>query len=189
MAGLVSGPSRKALGPSGFEPGALGVLQKLRGWTVAKYATFRELVVWQKGMDLAEKIHRATRPFASEDLFTLGTQLRRASHSIPANVAEGFSRRSRGVYRAHVAIALGSQAEVETQLESCRRLALIAPDTLRELQSLAEEVGRLLFGLWRSLFVGAVCYSLTLLAACACVPWPCSTFCISSMSSARALGH
>jgi four helix bundle protein len=138
---------------------------------MAKYASFRELVVWQKGMDLAEKIHRATRPFQSEDLFTLGTQMRRAANSIPSNVAEGFSRRSRGAYRAHVAIALGSQAEVETQLELCQRLSLMPPSLIRELNSLAEEIGRLLFGLWRSLVVGAVCYSLALLTAFACMPW------------------
>ena len=78
---------------------------------MAKYASFRELVVWQKGMDLAEMVHRATRSFPSADLFTVGTQLRRATNSIPANVSEGFSRRSRGAYRAHVAIAMGSHAE------------------------------------------------------------------------------
>jgi four helix bundle protein len=122
-------------------------------------------------MDLAEKIHRATRSFASEDLFTLGTQLRRAANSIPANVAEGFSRRSRGAYRAHVAIALGSQAEVETQLELCRRLLLVSQSLFRELQSLTEEVGRLLFGLWRSLFIGTVCYSLALFVAFSSLPW------------------
>jgi four helix bundle protein len=138
---------------------------------MAKYASFRELIVWQKGMELAERIHRATRPFPSEDLFTLGTQMRRAANSIPANVAEGFSRRSRGAYRAHVAIALGSQAEVSTQLDLCHRLKLIPGDLVRELTSLAEEIGRLLFGLWRSLFVGAVCYSLALLTAFACMPW------------------
>jgi four helix bundle protein len=157
--------------PMGFGPGAFGVLQKVQSGSMAKYATFRELVVWQKGMDLAEKVHQVTRFFPSEDLFTLGTQLRRAATSIPANVSEGFSRRSRGAYRSHVAIALGSHAEVQTLLELCRRLRLIEQGALRELQSLAEDIGRLLFGLWRSLFVGAVCYSLTLLAACAWLPW------------------
>jgi four helix bundle protein len=146
-------------------------LQILQGAAMAKYASFRELVVWQKGMDLAEKVHLATRAFPSEDLFTIGTQLRRAANSIPANVSEGFSRRSRGAYRSHVAIALGSQAEVQTLLELCRRLSLIGQSSIRELQSLADDIGRLLFGLWRSLFVGAVCYSLTLLAACALLPW------------------
>jgi len=113
---------------------------------MAKYASFRELVVWQKGMDLAEKVHRATRPFPSEDLFTIGTQLRRAANSILPNVSEGFSRRSRGAYRSHVAIALGSHAEVQTLLELCRRLSLIGQNSIRELQSLAEDIGRLLFG-------------------------------------------
>jgi four helix bundle protein len=138
---------------------------------MAKYATFRELVVWQKGMDLSEKVHRATRSFPSEDLFTLGTQLRRAANSVPANVAEGFSRRSRGAYRAHISIALGSNAEVQTQLELARRLSLIEQALTRELQSLAEDIGRLLFGLWRALFVGAVCYSLGLLVLFSGLPW------------------
>jgi four helix bundle protein len=138
---------------------------------MAKYASFQELVVWQKGMDLAERIHRATRSFPSEDLFTVGTQVRRAANSIPANVSEGFSRRSRGAYRAHVAIALGSNAEVQTLLELCRRLSLIEQALIRELASLAEDVGRLLYGLWRALFVGAVCYSLCLLALLSGLPW------------------
>jgi four helix bundle protein len=157
--------------PKGFGPEAIGVLQKVQGWTVANYATFRELVVWQNGMELAEMVHRSTRSFASADLFTIGTQLRRAANSIPANISEGFSRRSRGAYRSHVAIALGSHAEVQTLLELCRRLALIGLDSIRELQSLAEDIGRLLFGLWRSLFVGAVCYSLALAAIFTSLPW------------------
>jgi acetoin utilization deacetylase AcuC-like enzyme len=81
-------------------------LQILRGILMAKIESFRELVVWQKGMDLAERVHRATRLFPREDLFTIGTQLRRAANSIPANVSEGFNRRSQAAYRAHVAIAL-----------------------------------------------------------------------------------
>jgi four helix bundle protein len=138
---------------------------------MAKIESFRDLVVWQKGMDLAEVVHRATRSFPSEDLFTLGTQLRRAASSVPANIAEVFNRRSRSAYRAHVAIALGSNAEVQTLLELCRRLSLIEQDLIRELLSLGEEIGRILHGLWRSLFVGAVCYSLVLIGACACLPW------------------
>jgi four helix bundle protein len=149
----------------------LGVLQILQGVVMAKIETFRDLIVWQKGMDLAEKAHRVTRSFPSEDLFTLGTQLRRAANSIPANVSEGFNRRSRGAYRSHVAIALGSNAEVQTHLELCRRLRLIEQGVIAELVSLAEEIGRLLHGLWRSLFVSAVCYSLALLALLSGLPW------------------
>jgi four helix bundle protein len=149
----------------------LSALQILQESFMAKYASFRELVVWQKGMDLAEMVHRATRSFPSADLFTIGTQLRRATNSIPANVSEGFSRRSRSAYRAHVAIAMGSHAEAQTHLELCRRLSLIEQPLIRELLSLTEEIGRLLYGLWRSLFVGAVCYSLALLALIGGIPW------------------
>lgn len=138
---------------------------------MAKIATFEELIVWQRGMDLSEGVHRATRSFQREDLFTLGTQLRRAANSIPSNVAEGFNRHSQNAYRAHVSIALGSHAEVRTQLELCRRLALIEADVLHQLVSLAKEIGRLLHGLWRSLVVGIVCYSLTLIVFLVGLPW------------------
>jgi len=132
---------------------------------MAKYATFRELIVWQKGMDLAEAVHRATESLPKIDLWTLGSQIRRAASSIPSNVAEGFSRRSARAYRAHVAIALGSQAEVQTLLELSARLSLIERDAVERLQELAVEVGKLLNGLWRALAAAAVCYSVALLVA------------------------
>jgi hypothetical protein len=92
--------------------------------------------------------------------------------SIPSNVAEGFSRRSRGVYRTHVAIALGSQAEVQTHLELARRLSLIDLRLVDQLQELAAEAGRPLNGLWRALAATTVCYSVALLAACwGLMPW------------------
>ena len=118
---------------------------------MAKYASFRELIVWQKGMDLAEAVYRATKMFPAADLYTIGNQLRRSSSSIPANIAEGFSRHSRASYRYHIAVALGSQAELQTQLELARRTSLIGDETTSRLQALAAEVGRLLNGLWRAL--------------------------------------
>jgi four helix bundle protein len=135
------------------------LLQELKGILVARIETFRDLIVWQKGMDLAEAVHRATAGFPPADLYTLGTQLRRAAGSVPANVAEGFSRRSRATYRHHVAIAHGSQAELQTHLDLARRLNLIATERAEELLSLASEVGRLLNGLWRALAPVTVCYS------------------------------
>src|SRR5215467_4586327 len=139
---------------------------------MAKYASFRELVVWQKGMDLAEGIHRATRALPTIELWTLAAQLRRAANSIPSNVAEGFSRRSGRAYRAHVSIALGSQAEVQTQLELSARLELIDHRLVGQLQILTDEVGRLLNGLWRALTASAVCYSVGLIAAgLGLAPW------------------
>jgi four helix bundle protein len=131
---------------------------------MAKIETFHDLIVWQKGMDLVELIYNATDRFPPKDLYGIGAQIRKAAVSIPSNVAEGFARRSRRTYRRHVAISLGSQAEVQTQLEICRRLSLLSEGTVRRLLALASEVGRLLNGLWRSLAVKtaaeAVCYSL-----------------------------
>jgi four helix bundle protein len=139
---------------------------------MAKYASFRELIVWQKGMDLAEGIHRATQGLPTIELWTLVAQLRRAANSIPSTVAEGFSRRSGRAYRSHVAMALGSQAEVQTQLELSGRLGLIERELVEQLQELAAEVGRLLNGLWRALTASAVCYSVGLIAAgLGLAPW------------------
>ena len=129
---------------------------------MAKYASFRELIVWQKGMDLAEGVHRATRLLQPADLYGLGTQARKSAASIPSNVAEGFGRHSRATYRYHVTVALGSQAEVQTQLELLQRLSLIPSAVAERLQELAAEVGRLLHGLWRALAPAVVCYSVVL---------------------------
>jgi four helix bundle protein len=129
---------------------------------VASIEKFEDLVTWQKGMDLAVAVYRVVDAFPRSETYALGNQLRRAAASIPANVAEGFSRRSRGVYRAHVAIALGSHAEVRTQIELARRLGFISDEAAARLQALGDEVGRLLHGLWRSLAIKAVCYAVAL---------------------------
>ena len=130
---------------------------------MAKYATVRELIAWQKAMTLAERVHRASQKLPTTERFEMGRQLRRAACSIPANVAEGFSRRSRGAYRSHVAIALGSQAELQTHLELCQRLAFLDSNEIATLEELAAEVGRLLYGLWRSLVLQSVGYAVSLI--------------------------
>ena len=126
---------------------------------MAKIATVHELVVWQKAMDLAEQVYREVRHFPSDERFGLVRQLQRASASVPANIAEGFSRRSRAAYRFHVAIGLGSQAELQTHLELAKRLSFIAIDRFEALLELTNEVGRLLHGLWRALSPVTLCYS------------------------------
>lgn len=127
-----------------------------------KIETFRDLIVWQRGMDLAVAVHERADTFPAVHRFGLGSQLRRASTSVPSNVAEGFSRHSGRGYRAHVAIALGSVAEVQTLLELSRRLGLIVDALFDRLWQLAMDVGRLLYGLWRSLAAAAVCYAVAL---------------------------
>jgi four helix bundle protein len=112
---------------------------------------FRDLKVWQQSMDLVEGIYSATRPFPAEERFGLTMQVRRAAVSVPSNIAEGSRRKRRKAFLHHLDIALGSQAEVEVQLELAYRLGFLAQVDYQPLQSSVEEIGRMLNGLIRSL--------------------------------------
>ena len=81
--------------------------------------SFRDLVVWQKGMDLAVAVYKATEKFPKSEMFGLTSQVRRAGVSIPSNVAEGKAIGGLS-YPRHVKVALGSEAELQTQVELAR---------------------------------------------------------------------
>jgi four helix bundle protein len=114
-------------------------------------AGHRELEVWKQGMLLVEQCYRATRRFPDSELYGLTNQIRRAAVSIPSNIAEGHCRRTTRAYVNHVSIALGSHAELETQLELGLRLGLISTADSTELFAACASVGRLLNGLRRAL--------------------------------------
>ena len=97
-------------------------------------------------MVLVEDIYRATAGFPGDERFGLTAQLRRASVSIPSNIGEGKRRGRDGVFVHHLAIALGSQGEVEVQLEIARRLGYLSEKDHAALARRAEEVGRMLNG-------------------------------------------
>ena len=112
---------------------------------------YRQLVVWQKSMDLAEKIYIQTASYPREERNGLTSQMRRAATSIPSNIAEGQGRRSTDEeFIRFLQIALGSLCELETQLELSLRLKLISNLSVTDLRSVLEEVGRLLNGLIKS---------------------------------------
>jgi len=90
-----------------------------------KIKTFRDLRVWQKGIDLVKNIYKITRDFPKEEQYGLTSQLRRAAISIPSNIAEGFRRRSGKEHKQFLNIALGSCAEIETQLVISKELSYI----------------------------------------------------------------
>lgn len=113
--------------------------------------TFRDLDVWQRSMTLAEQTYRVSAHFPKHELFGLTSQARRAAVSIGANIAEGHCRRTTKAYLNHVSIALGSQGELSTLLELAERLGYLAREDAVPLRSLNELVGRLLYGLHRSL--------------------------------------
>jgi len=116
----------------------------------ARTRTFRDLDAWRASMTLAEITLNATRDWRTADQFSLGLQMRRSAISIASNVAEGYSRRSPAAARNHVAIALGSHGEYETQLELARRCQLLDNTTAQRLCSACDTVGRLLSGLYRA---------------------------------------
>jgi four helix bundle protein len=118
---------------------------------MARVQRYQDLEAWQQAMILAERCYNVTASFPREEIFGLTAQLRKAAVSIPSNVAEGHSRRTRPAYVYHVSIALGSQAEVETQLELSRRLGLLSDSTFHEVDQIVRPVGRLLYGLHRAL--------------------------------------
>jgi four helix bundle protein len=79
---------------------------------------FHDLVVWQKSMQLAVSVYELTKQFPREELYGLTSQVRRSAVSIPSNIAEGQGRANPGEFRQFIAIARGSNCELETQLNS-----------------------------------------------------------------------
>jgi four helix bundle protein len=113
--------------------------------------SYRDLDGWRKAMELAEGCYRLTDRFPRSEQFGLTSQMRRAAVSIASNIAEGHNRRSRQAYANFVSIALGSQAELETQAELAIRLGYVTQEAAAPLVALAADVGRILHGLSRSL--------------------------------------
>jgi four helix bundle protein len=114
-------------------------------------SSFRDLKVWRDSMTLVEEVYGATRQFPADERFGLTSQLRRAAVSVPSNIAEGARRKRRKSQLHHLDIALGSQGEVDTQLEIAVRLGFCDRDTYRRVAARADEVGRMLNGLITSL--------------------------------------
>ena len=113
--------------------------------------SYRDLKVWQLGMDLAEQVYHLTREFPKQEVYGLVSQIQRAVVSIPSNIAEGHARGSTKEFLHHLAIALGSLAELETQLILAKRLTYIEKNDLELVLSKTDEIQRMLRGLQRSL--------------------------------------
>jgi four helix bundle protein len=113
--------------------------------------SYRELIVWQKAMDLVEAVYRATVRFPREEIYGLTGQMRRAAVSIPSNVAEGQGRNTTRDFLHFLSIAQESVKEVETQVLIAERLAYVTKQVGAGLIEQTAEVGRLLSGLSNSL--------------------------------------
>jgi len=115
-----------------------------------KIQSFRDLIAWQKAMDLADMVYDLTEHFPPRELFGLAYQMRKSAVSIPSNIAEGSRRKTPG-YVHHLTIALGSHAELDTQCELASRRRFITAENRTRLEDLIAEVGRVTHGLVRSL--------------------------------------
>jgi four helix bundle protein len=113
--------------------------------------SYKDLVVWQKAMDLVTSTHRATARFPKDELFGLTSQARRAAVSIPSNIAEGQGRLSENEFRHFLGLARGSLMELEMQLQVSENLGYLPKEEVAGLLQSCGEVGRVLNGLIASI--------------------------------------
>jgi len=113
--------------------------------------SYRELIVWQKAMKLVKYVYELTAKFPKEELYGLTLQIRKASVSVPSNIAEGQGRNSTKQFLQHLSIAYGSLMETETQGLIAEMLNYITTEETTLLLEKSAEVGRLINGLVNSL--------------------------------------
>ena len=113
--------------------------------------SFKDLLVWQKAIDLTIDVYKLTAKFPADERFGLTNQMRRASVSIASNISEGYGRASKGEYIQFIGQARGSCSEPETQILIAEKLGFGATTNLESAEALCDDFGRLLGGLMKSL--------------------------------------
>lgn len=109
--------------------------------------SFRDLVVWQRAMQMCVAIYRLTKDFPREEVYGLTSQIRRAAVSVASNIAEGHGRLTTGEYKQFLGMSRGSNFELQTQLEIARALGFGAAKLLDEAEGLSFEVGKMISGI------------------------------------------
>jgi four helix bundle protein len=112
---------------------------------------YRDLIVWQRAMELCVALYHLTQSFPREEIYGLTNQMRRASVSIASNIAEGQGRLTREQYRHFLGIARGSSFEIETQILIAKELGFADAARFEEVEKLSDEVGKMLTGLVKKL--------------------------------------
>ncbi|MFA6255280.1 MAG: four helix bundle protein [Patescibacteria group bacterium] len=111
---------------------------------MAQLVTYRDLIVWQRSMQLVVEVYKLTEAFPKAELYGLTSQIRRCCVSIPSNIAEGRRWSTRKDFRKFLTIAYGSGAELETQIEIAKRLGYTAEQDCIELDRLLAETMKML---------------------------------------------
>ena len=105
---------------------------------------FKDLIVWQKAMDLVTDVYRVTDSFPKREVYSLTDQIRRAAVSVPSNIAEGQGRLTTGEFRHFLGIARGSNCELQTQLEIARTLGFGDRTRIDEAEACSHEVSKMI---------------------------------------------
>jgi four helix bundle protein len=113
--------------------------------------SYRDLIVWQRSIQLVKKVYEITRTFPSDERFGLVSQMRRAAVSIPSNIAEGQARRTPGEFIQFLSHAEGSTAELDTQFLIACELGFVPENSRKEIPGLIDEVSRMLNALRKSI--------------------------------------
>ncbi|MBE6741791.1 MAG: four helix bundle protein [Ruminococcaceae bacterium] len=105
---------------------------------------YKDLLVWQKGMDIVEETYQLTKLLPKEEIYALSNQMRRAAVSILSNIAEGQQRKSTKEFANFLSISRGSVAELETQLYICVRLNYLTAEQVKKSLDMCAEIGKML---------------------------------------------
>ncbi len=112
---------------------------------------FKELRVWQKSIDLTVEIYNVLSVFPNDENFGLISQMKRASVSVPSNIAEGASRNSNKEFKHFLSISLGSIFELETQLIISNKLGLISNEISQQLNDKITDIQKMIFALEKTI--------------------------------------
>jgi four helix bundle protein len=113
--------------------------------------SYRDLVVWQRSIQMTVAIYQLTAAFPKEETYGLSSQLRRAGVSVASNIAEGYARLSTGEYKQFLGMARGSNSEVQTQLVIARELGFGSLQAVDKAEGLSNEVGKMMAAILRNL--------------------------------------
>ena len=117
-----------------------------------KSSNHRDLIVWQKAIDLTVEVYNLVKLLPKDETYALSEQMRRAVVSIPSNIAEGQGRNSSKEFARFLSMARGSLRELSTQLEICERIEYMNSEQTNKAKSIIEEIDKMLNSLSNSLF-------------------------------------
>ncbi len=118
---------------------------------MAKVRSYRELEIWRKAMIIVKKVYGVVESFPREEIYGLTSQMKRSVVSIPSNISEGFRRQHNKEFKQFLFVALGSSAEIETQLTIAKELGYITPSQEQEFLVELDRICRMISSLIKKL--------------------------------------